>query len=84
VAKEQAELLVQWVEGGVAGRGRASAGEEEAEGAEEEPREELAQEAELEATGLGQGWDEVFRVRGADGLARGLRRPATTFSGRKP
>ena len=52
VAKEQAELLAQWVEGGVAGRGRASAREEEAEGAEEEPREERAQGAEPEAAGL--------------------------------
>jgi hypothetical protein len=52
VTEEQAELLGQWVEGGVAGRGWASAGEEEVEGAEEEPREELAQEAEPEAAGL--------------------------------
>ena len=47
VTEEQAELLGQWVEGGVAGRGRASAGEEEVEGA--EPG---AQGAELEAVEL--------------------------------
>ena len=47
LAKEQAKLMVQWVEGGLAGRGRASAGEEEVEGA--EPG---AQGAELEAVEL--------------------------------
>jgi hypothetical protein len=50
VTEEQAELVAQW--GGVAGRGRASAREEEAEGAEEEPREERAQGAEPESAEL--------------------------------
>ena len=53
VTEEQAGLMAQGVvEGGVAGRGRASAREEEAEGAEEEPREERAQGAELEPAEL--------------------------------
>ena len=50
MAKEQAKLLVPWVEGGSAGRGLASAGEEEVEGA--EGAEPGAQGAELEAVEL--------------------------------
>jgi hypothetical protein len=52
VTEEQAELMAQGVKGGVAGRGRASAREEEAEGAEEKPREERAQGAEPESAEL--------------------------------
>ena len=53
MTEEQAGLMAQGVvEGEVAGRGWASAREEEVEGAEEEPWEERAQGAELGPAGL--------------------------------